>query len=1094
MRRGFEVGKAVLFRLAAALLLCVRTVTGELSAHDHSVELIASIADDPPSITLQWPVTSDAQNFQISRKVLGEQNWTPMTTIGGGETSWRDSSVSTGTAYEYQVVKNTNLGYTGWGYACAAVRRNVIEGRGKMILLVESGLGASLGPELARLQQDLVGDGWTVVPRNVAKNTSVTEVKNIIRAIYDSDPAGTKGLFLFGHLPIPRSGNICPDMHPDDQGAWPADVYYAEFDGQWTDDTVTITSSSNPNVPGDGKFDQSEPPTPVRLQMGRVDLSSMTCFANKIPSRSELDLARQYLVKDHNFRHGKFDVQRRAMIFDRFYRGMEPEPQTCAAWRSFPGFFGRENVRPIGQYEYFPILNNDSYMWSYVVSGGSVYGCDYIGTSDDWAINEPKVVFTSFLGSWFGQWEKESDFLRAPLGASGYALVSIFSGQPQWILHPMGMGETIGYAAMLTQNNNTNNGIYPPQLNAGSGQVHIDLMGDPSLRMHIVKPPGALTGTVGEGGVALNWSPSPEDVLGYYVYRSTSAEGPFTRISGDNAVNATSFTDPSGSAGSYYMVRALKLEQTPTGSYYNLSQGMFYPDATSSSAAPETPRGLAIAAISRGSVDLSWIGNFNNVRAFEIQRRTLPNGSFTKIAEAPSNASMFSDNTLSAGIYAYRVKALGFAGDSDFSSEASINFNPSWGTIVGSDKTTSGDWIGKYGSEGYALAGGATNLPSYATFNTANVNFVMGKYTSDDEPETLWYPDGQHRFLGFWINNHRASMVFNFRFNDEKTHRVTFYLLDYKSGVRAGTISVVDPYSGTEFGSLYFNNYSAGQYVTIDVRNYVNVVFTPEFVDSYGVYLDAIFFDPAPQTGAANQATFVGVDTAAQGDWKTKYGSDGQVIAGLGSSLPTDVVVNHSNQTWTWDTSSGDPRALNKYSDSGRVAAAWYSPGQCVFDVNINSAQPKQVALYLLDWDNSGRVEDITVTDAANGATLLTKRIDKFSGGQYLIFNAKGSIRIAAKLVSGPNAVVNGIFFGDAPKIVSSDPARLSVSTVDVSSGSYIIRIAGQPGQVFDIETSSDFRSWTKVGQQTLSGTSIDFPIPFAVVNEIRCYRAVLAQ
>src|ERR1043165_341159 len=450
MRRGFEVGKAAArLVVGVALFLNVRQGVAELTAHDHSVEVIASIAENPPAINLQWLAAADAQTFQISRKILGEQSWSQLATIGGGETSWTDQSVAPGVAYEYQIVKNTNLGYTGWGYVCAAIRRSVVEDRGKMILLVESGLGGSLGPELARLQQDLVGDGWAVIRRDVPKTMAVTEVKGMLRSLYDSDRSGTKGLFVFGHVPVPYSGNIWPDMHPDDQGAWPPDVYYASFDGDWTDSSVNITSTSNPNVPGDGKFDQSEPPGPVHLQMGRVDLSTLTCFANKTPSRSELALARQYLVKDHNFRHGNFDVQRRGMIFDRFYRGMEPEPQTCAAWRTFPGFFGRDQVRTIGQYEYFPTLNNESYMWSYVVSGGSVYGCDYIGTSDDWAVNEPKVVVTGFLGSWFGQWDKESDFLRAPLGASGYTLAAIFSGQPQWILHPMGMGETIGYAAML---------------------------------------------------------------------------------------------------------------------------------------------------------------------------------------------------------------------------------------------------------------------------------------------------------------------------------------------------------------------------------------------------------------------------------------------------------------------------------------------------------------------------------------------------------------------------------------------------------------------------------------------------------------------
>lgn len=1095
MRWGFDSGKAARMVVGALLYLWAGNSFAELTARDHSVEVVAAISEDPASITLQWLPAADAQEFKISRKILGDDSWSQLVTRGGGETSWTDQSVTPGIPYEYQVVKTTGSGYTGWGYTCAAIRRAAVENRGKMILLVEQDLGSSLGPELTRLQKDLVGDGWTVVRRDVAKTTPVNEVKSVVRGVYDSDPAGTKGLFIFGHVPIPYSGNICPDMHPDDQGAWPADVYYAEFDGDWTDSTVNITDTSNKNVPGDGKFDQSVPPGRVRLQVGRVDLSNMTCFANKTPSRSELDLARQYLIKDHNFRHGQFDVQRRGMIFDRFTRGLEPEPQTCAAWRSFPGFFGRDQVRPIGQYEYFPTLNTQSYMWSYVVSGGSVYGCDYIGTSDDWAINEPKVVFTSFLGSWFGQWEKESDFLRAPLGASGYTLAAIFSGQPQWILHPMAMGETIGYTALLTQNNNTN-GIYPPQLNAGAGQVHVDLMGDPSLRMHIVKPPGQITGSISDGAVSLNWGGSADTVLGYYVYKSLSAEGPFTRISGADPVTSTSFTDPDRASSNVYMVRALKLEQTPTGTYYNLSQGVFYPDSDAAApGTPETPRSLAVAAISRGSVDVSWIANSMNVRAFEIQRRALPNGAFTKIGEASSSGTLFSDTTLSAGIYAYRVKALGFAGDSEFSGEASINLNPSWGKVAGSDRSTSGDWIGKYGSEGYVLPGAVTNVPSYGVLSPANIFFFDGDRTSDGEVETPLYPDGQHRLLTMWFNNHRAPMVYSFRFNDSDVHRVTFYMVDYHGDTRSGTLSVVDPFTGTQFDSIYFDEYMNGQYITIDIRNYADVLVAAEFPEQFGVPVNGIFFDGAPPLTSNTQVVLAGADTTTQGDWKTKYGSDGQMIPGFLNTLPAGVTVEQSNQTWTWNENTPDQRALNKYAQNGsRIASAWYWPGKVTFDVNIGSIQPKQVALYFLDWDNSGRVQDLTITDLADNSTLFTRRIDKFSAGQYLVFNAKGSFRITAKLVSGPNAVINGIFFGDAPKVISSDPVKLSGPARNISNDGYVIRITGQPGQVFDVEGSADFKGWIKLGQRTLSGGTLEFPMPFDTSSQIQFFRAVLAQ
>jgi hypothetical protein len=644
---------------------------------------------------------------------------------------------------------------------------------------------------------------------------------------------------------------------------------------------------------------------------------------------------------------------------------------------------------------------------------------------------------------------------------------------------------------MLTQNNNTNSGIYPPQLNAGAGQVHIDLMGDPSLRMHIVKPPASVSASATDSGVTLNWGASADTaVLGYYAYKASSAEGPFVRISGSDPLASTSFNDPTGNANAFYMVRALKLEQTPNGAYYNLSQGVFYPDPLASSGVPETPREISIARISRGSIDISWIANPMNVRAFEVQRRSLPNGAFSKIGEVPNTASTFTDVNLSAGLYAYRVKALGFAGDSDFSGEASINFNSSWGSIAGNDTESHGNWIGKYGAEGYIVVGAKTNIPPSINFAAENTYYFAASYGSDDEPETLFYPDGQHRLNAAWFNNHRAPMVYSFRFNDSKPHRITFYMLD-NSGARSGTISVVDPYSGAEFGSVYFNHYEAGEYVSVDVRNYADILISSEFLNQFAVPVNGIFFDAAPEISSLSQFSFAGIDTTTQGDWKSKYGNQGQLIADFTSNLPPGVTLTQPNNLWTWETRTYDKRAVNKYSDDAtRMASTWYSTGQCAFDLNINTTQPKQVALYMLDWDNAGRVEDLTITDST-GATLLSRRISNFSGGQYLVFNAKGQIHVSAKLVNGPNAVINAIFFGTAPIVISSDPVNLSYN---VANGSYTIRISGQPGQVFDIESSADCRGWTKISQQTLSGNLLDIPMPFDTGASVRFFRAVLAQ
>ena len=93
------------------------------------------------------------------------------------------------------------------------------------------------------------------------------------------------------------------------------------------------------------------------------------------------------------------------------------------------------NVNQIGP-------SNNGYLWSYGSGGGTFTSCDGVAGSDDFALNNVKTVFTGFIGSYFGDWNIESSFLRAPLG-SGYCLTVIWDGRPHWWLHHMALGETM---------------------------------------------------------------------------------------------------------------------------------------------------------------------------------------------------------------------------------------------------------------------------------------------------------------------------------------------------------------------------------------------------------------------------------------------------------------------------------------------------------------------------------------------------------------------------------------------------------------------------------------------------------------------------
>jgi hypothetical protein len=72
----------------------------------------------------------------------------------------------------------------------------------------------------------------------------------------------------------------------------------------------------------------------------------------------------------------------------------------------------------------------------------------------------------------------------------------------------------------------------------------------------------------------LSWLPSTDDVIGYHVYRARNPAGPYVRIT-SMPVTETQLADNGGSIGDSYMVRAVKLETSASGTYYNASQGAF---------------------------------------------------------------------------------------------------------------------------------------------------------------------------------------------------------------------------------------------------------------------------------------------------------------------------------------------------------------------------------------------------------------------------------------------------------------------------------------------------------------------------------------
>jgi len=580
-----------------------------------SVVTEVEVSKDPVQITIRWNEVDKVSRYQIYRRVFGSTDWGMAinpSDISPLATSYVDTDVTLSTWYEYKIIATrTEYPIFSLGYVCAGIEIENITDKGTMALLIDNSFQLDLQAELEELTLDLIGDGWQVIQIPVDREDSPIAVKAQIQTSATAHP-NLKALYLIGQIPVPYSGMFAVDSHLDHVGAWPADIYYGDLDGVWTDITVNNTTATDPrnhNEPGDGKFDQSSIPSLSELQIGRIDFSNLTDHPT-----SELNLLKAYLNKAHQFKHGEIAVNQKALIDDNFQNNAEGFAGT--AWRSFGGLIGKNNVN---QADYFTETVADNFLLSYASGGGTYSSINGVGTTDDFIDHEVRSIFNFYTASYLGDWDSENNFMRMTL-TSGDALTSAWVGRPHWMLQGLGLGKTIGFVTLLSQNNSSLNGYYPSG-NFAQG-VHQSLMGDPTLRTHPVLPPENVSALLEDDEIILQWEPAIESYVGFNVYKSNSKTGEYNKLN-DELITTQRFVDTDTEAAHhYYMVKGVKLQETPSGSYYNNSQGVFADVASVGALAlPVDLLSFTTQKTDHEKVNLNWVTvTEENVSHFEVQR------------------------------------------------------------------------------------------------------------------------------------------------------------------------------------------------------------------------------------------------------------------------------------------------------------------------------------------------------------------------------------------------------------------------------------------------------------------------------------------
>ncbi|MEI6338453.1 MAG: fibronectin type III domain-containing protein, partial [Verrucomicrobiota bacterium] len=590
-------------RFFPVVIALMAALAGMHSAHGqlfnrftgYTIPLSATVvSENPPELRLQWDYTSSSaverRIYRREKMEMANANWSnpipdwgvPIATLtnAANTLSYSDTTLVPGKSYEYKMeaIVSDGTAAESRGFVSGGINVPMPENRGKLLLLVDSSQASALAPELAQLEQDLAGDGWTVqrtdLPRGVvepattytpavgaARLAEITAVKTVITSAYNADPANVKAVYIVGHLAVPYAGAIAYDAHtPQHSGAWAADTYYADVNNEsWTDTQINFSGADDPrnwNVPGDGKFDQYVLLTDTELQVGRVDFKNMTVFPTT--AVSETELLRRYLRKAHDYRRkqGAYAaIDRRAIAINTFASSWGSESMTTSIAGTLgrdPGLVDSPTAAYSPWFAWMEANPSKTYLIGSAQTAGSYVG-NGAGWSTDFGLRPSRSVFNVLFGSYMGDWDTPNNFMRASLAgnASGdsLGLTCFWGGRPNLYMQSMGLGETIGYAVWVSQN--CDSSVYPTS-SGGNRGTHTGLMGDPALRLYTVQPPQNLQAASSGGSVTLNWSASTEsNLLGYLVYRGTSPTGPFTKLTA-SPITPTTYTDSTGTVGTAY--------------------------------------------------------------------------------------------------------------------------------------------------------------------------------------------------------------------------------------------------------------------------------------------------------------------------------------------------------------------------------------------------------------------------------------------------------------------------------------------------------------------------------------------------------------
>ncbi len=496
-------------------------------------------------LTISWKAKAGVDSYRVSYRTDLESSAWIIAQSEVTDTFYTFPEIYT---EPVEVLIETIGGDYATGYILAGNEYFIADQQEHMLILVMDSIYNALEPLIEIYRNVLSREMISTELRVIGPEMTVPDVKEQVLETNASSPLSY--LLLLGHIPVPYAGNYAVDGHDNHKGAWVADAYYGDIDGNWTDVSINNTDASrdaNKNIPGDGKFDQTSIPSTIEIAVGRVDFSNLPKL-----NESEVELTRRYFQRNIDYRMGKIKVANRAIIDNNFNLA---EGFAQGAIKSFHTFLEPDSIN----YDDFKQCTSKDYLFAFGAGGGSYQSAGGIISTNDLITDSIQSIFTTIFGSYFGDWDSQNNLLRASL-ARGTSLINAWSGRPIWYFHHMVMGKPVGQVLLNTINNNGN---YYSQF--GKFLSSVSLLGDPSLKMYYHNP----VSDVEVVGRELTWNDSPDATVDAYTIYARQEDYSWTLIGGGPIEQTSLDLSILEQDATAFMVRPVSYIQSRSGSYYN---------------------------------------------------------------------------------------------------------------------------------------------------------------------------------------------------------------------------------------------------------------------------------------------------------------------------------------------------------------------------------------------------------------------------------------------------------------------------------------------------------------------------------------------